>query len=199
MSLRIGITGGIGSGKTTVAKIFETLGVPVYYADDAAKRIMNEHAGLRQSIITHFGENSYINNSLNRSYLSSIVFEDAEKLAQLNALVHPLTIADADAWMQQQTAPYSLKEAALIFESDMWQHLDYVIGVSAPFETRLQRAMQRDGISEEMVTARMQKQMNEAEKMKRCNFILSNDEKTLLVPQVIALHQHLLAIAEKSG
>jgi dephospho-CoA kinase len=199
MALRIGLTGGIGSGKSAVAKIFETLGIPVYYADDAARRIMNENDHLRKQLIRHFGEESYTNNQLDRKYLSSRVFNNPEKLSFLNSLVHPLTIADADQWMKLQTTPYIIKEAALIFESDAWKHLDKVIGVSAPYELRLQRAMKRDHITAEEVEARMSKQMNEAEKMKRCNYVIINDEMELLIPQVIALHEKLIEEAREKG
>ncbi len=199
MPLRVGLTGGIGSGKSVVAKIFETLSVPVYYADDAAKRVMNENVGLRKELIRHFGEESYINNNLNRKYISSQVFGNPEKLDLLNSLVHPLTLADADAWMSLQTAPYVIKEAALIFESDAWKHLDKVIGVNAPFELRMKRAMQRDGLSAGQVQARMNRQMNEEEKMKRCDYILENDEKKLLIPQVLVLHEKLIACARSKG
>ena len=115
--LKIGITGGIGSGKSTVAKIFEVLGVPVYYADAAARRLMNEDDEIRQNLIKHFGPDSYKDGKLNRSYVSSIVFNNKEKLELLNQLTHPATIRDANEWMQKQNAPYTLKEAALIFES----------------------------------------------------------------------------------
>ena len=195
--LRIGLTGGIGSGKTTVAKIFEVLDVPVYYADDAAKRIMNEDEGLKQKIIQHFGIEAYADNQLNRSHISTIVFTAPEKLALLNSLVHPVTIADADKWMQQQTAPYIIKEAALMFESDAHNHVDYVIGVSAPEQMRIQRTKQRDGVSETAVTARMNKQMNEVEKLNRCDFIINNDETQLLIPQVMQLHEKFLSLSKK--
>ncbi len=194
--MRIGLTGGIGSGKSTVAKIFETLGIPVYYADDAAKRIMNENDELREAIQTHFGAETYTNNKLNRSHLASLVFGDEKKLALLNELVHPLTIADSERWMKAQTSAYAIKEAALIFESDVWKGLDKVIGVSAPQELRLQRAMQRDSISKEAVLARMNKQMNEDEKMKRCDFVIYNDETQLLIPQVLELHEKLISLAK---
>ena len=195
MILRIGLTGGIGSGKTTVAHIFETLGIPVYYSDDAAKKIMNENVVLQQQIIQYFGEESYINGQLNRPYLAEVIFNNDEKRTLLNSLVHPLTIDDANNWMLQKNTPYAIKEAALIFESDVWKHLDKVVGISAPYELRLQRAMQRDNISREAVEARMAKQMNEEEKMKRCDYILYNDEQQLLIPQVIALHERLTAEA----
>jgi dephospho-CoA kinase len=192
--IKIGLTGGIGSGKSTVAKIFETLGIPVYYADDAAKRIMNENLQLREAIQQQFGKDAYTDDVLNRAYLAKVVFGNEEKLALLNELVHPLTIKDSEDWMAAQTTPYAIKEAALIFESDVWKGLDKVIGVSSPYELRLQRAMKRDGISQEAVQARMSKQMNEEEKMKRCDFLLYNNETQLLIPQVLALHEHLLSL-----
>lgn len=193
--IKIGITGGIGSGKSTVAKIFETLGVPVYYADDAARRIMNENEALREAIQKEFGQETYINQQLNRPHLASLVFGNEEKLALLNDLVHPLTIEDSQKWMQAQTGPYAIKEAALIFETDVWRGLNKVIGVSSPYELRLQRAMERDNISKEAVLARMSKQMNEYQKMNRCDFILYNDETQLLIPQVITLHEKLALLA----
>src|SRR6218665_3221167 len=132
MTLRVGLTGGIGSGKTTVAKIFETLGIPVYYADERAKAIMNEDESLRQKIIALFGPEAYQSHQLNRGYIAAQVFNNKEKLDMLNSIVHPATIADGDRWMQQQTTPYAIKEAALIFEAGVNKHLDYVIGVTAP-------------------------------------------------------------------
>lgn len=194
--LRIGLTGGIGSGKSTVAKVFETLGIPVYYADDAAKRIMNEDEGLRKQVIAHFGDASYENGQLNRAHIASQVFNNKDKLALLNSIVHPVTIADAEKWMQQQHTPYALKEAALIFEADAHKQLDYVIGVSAPFDLRLKRVMDRENITAEKVQARMDKQMDEEEKMKRCDFIIFNNEQQLLIPQVIELHEKLVAISK---
>ena len=198
--LRIGITGGIGSGKTTVAKIFEVLGVPVYYADDAAKRLMNEDQALQQKIIENFGADVFENRQLNRSRLASIVFNDPEKLALLNSIVHPVTIADAEKWMKRfsktaiQKIPFAIKEAALIFESGAQKKLDYVIGVHAPYKLRLQRSMQRDNLTKEEVEARMEKQMDETKKMNLCNFIITNDEVQLLIPQVVELYKKLVEL-----
>jgi dephospho-CoA kinase len=196
--LKIGLTGGIGSGKTTVAHIFEVLGVPVYYADDAAKRLMNEDESLKQQIITHFGKDSYVDGKLNRSHLSALVFSDTEKTKLINAIIHPATIADAELWMSKQTAQYAIKEAALIFEAGAEKQLDLVIGVQSPLPVRVQRVMQRDNITEQAVLARIQKQMNEEEKMSRCDFIIINDERELLIPQVLALHEKLLANLERA-
>ena len=192
--IKVGITGGIGSGKTTVAKIFEVLGIAVYYADDAAKRLMMEDAALKEKIEQAFGKDVYDNGILNRAKLSSLVFNNPEKLALLNSIVHPATIADADKWMQQQTTPYVLKEAALIFESGSNKMLDKVIGVFTSAEQRIQRVMQRDNISEEAVKTRMNKQMNENEKMRLCDYVINNDENELVIPQVLKIHELLLDI-----
>ncbi len=193
--LKVGITGGIGSGKSTVSKIFEVLGIPVYYADDAARRIMNEDEVLKTAIIKEFGEETYTNGALNRSYLAAKVFNDQHQLEKLNALVHPATLRDADDWMKKQNSPYTLKEAALIFESGAQQQLDFVIGVYAPATLRIHRAMKRDAISKEEVTARMDKQMDETIKMKLCDFIITNDEQQAVLPQVLQLHEKLLQLS----
>src|SRR4051812_94809 len=129
MILRVGITGGIGSGKSTVAKVFEVLGIPVYYADEEAKRIMNEDPELREQLIRHFGPETYTDGVLNRKRLAGLVFNNPKQLELLNSLVHPATIRDSDHWMQQQTTPYALKEAALFFESGSASQLDFIIGV----------------------------------------------------------------------
>ena len=189
--LRVGITGGIGSGKSTVARIFEVLGIPVYYADAAARRLMNEDDEIRQNLIKHFGPDSYKDGKLNRSYVSSIVFNNKEKLELLNQLTHPATIRDAHEWMQKQKAPYTLKEAALIFESGSAEHLDFVIGIYTPTPLRIQRIMQRDGVTREEVLQRMNRQINEEIKMRLCDAVIVNDEQQLLIPQVLELHRKL--------
>ena len=199
--LRIGLTGGIGSGKSTVAKIFEVLGIPVYCADAAARRLMNEDEELKKNIITHFGKESYVDSQLNRPYIASIVFNDKEKLELLNSLTHPATIRDANIWMQElaesggQSSPYTIKEAALIFESGSAEHLDHVIGVYTPAPLRIQRIMQRDKITKEEVLQRMSRQMDEDIKMRLCDFVIINDEQQLLIPQVLKLHDKLLDLA----
>lgn len=190
--LKIGLTGGIGSGKSTVAKIFEVLGIPVYYADDAARRIMNENEDLKARIIQAFGADTYSASGLHRSNLAAKVLNDKAKLEQLNALVHPVTIADSQLWMQRQTTPYALKEAALIFETGTQRNLDYVIGVSAPASLRLLRATRRDGSSKEKVEAIINRQLDESIKMKLCDFVIVNDEQKALIPQVMEIHKTLL-------
>lgn len=193
--LKIGLTGGIGSGKSTVAKIFETLGIPVYYADAEAKRLMNSSETLKKVIRQNFGEATYENDQLNRKYLAGIVFNNPEKLELLNALIHPVTINDAEQWMQQQSAPYSIKEAALLFESGAAENLDFIVGVYAPQALRIKRVMKRDGLTADEIMKRINRQVNEEMKMKLCDFVITNNEQELLVPQVLKLHQHFSGLS----
>lgn len=192
MQKKVGLTGGMGSGKSIVAKVFETLGIPVFDADTYAKKILVTDIHIQQKIKQLFGECSYENGQLNKAYLANIVFNDPYKLTQLNNIVHPATIEGANNWMKQQTSPYMIKEAALIFEAGADKHLDIVIGVFAPVEIRIQRVMMRDNIGREHVEARMKNQMDEEEKMKLCNHVIINDEKQLIIPQVLSLHDIIL-------
>lgn len=193
--LKIGLTGGIGSGKSTVAQIFEILGIPVFYADDQAKKLLDENEELKKSIIKNFGDTIYNDGKLNRSLMASIVFNDKEKLALLNSLTHPATKKAGEEWMKKQVSPYAIHEAALIFEANVNDRLDYVIGVSAPEELRIERTKKRNNATHGDVINRIKQQMNEDEKMKRSDFIITNDEQLPLIPQVLALHEKLLALA----
>jgi len=195
MVLKIGLTGGIGSGKSTVAKVFELLGMPVYYADTASKLLYQTNHELMTSIKKHFGEEMYEGGNLNRGKLAAAVFENDEKLQLLNSLVHPPTIKDAADWMAKQTAPYIIKEAALLFEAGSASGLDYIIGVQAPQYLRLKRAMDRDGATREDILNRMKRQIDETIKMRLCDFVIRNDEQELVIPQVISLHNQLLQLA----
>lgn len=192
--LKAGITGGIGSGKTTVCKIFETLGIPIYYADDRAKWLMSNDADLMSAIRKAFGEEAYTpEGQLNRAYLAKVAFNDAEKLAQLNAIVHPAVFRDGLQWHEAQAgAPYTLREAALLFESGSYRAIDKMIVVTAPLELRIQRVMERDGVPKEAVLARIEKQWTEEEKVKRADFVIDNSGDHLLIPQVLKVHQALL-------
>lgn len=192
----IGITGGIGSGKTTVAKLFSLLGIPVYSADDAAKEIMSKDPLLVQQIKDNFGAEAYADDgSLNRKYIANIVFNDKEQLEKLNSLVHPATIRDSEEWAQQQNAPYVIKEAALMFETESFHHVDRVIMVYAPQALRIHRVMQRDGVSRDDVLARMHKQLDEKIKLKLADHVVYNDEQQMVIPQVLALHKQFLALS----
>ncbi len=195
--LKIGLTGGIGSGKTTVAQIFEVLSIPVYYADQAAKDLMNQDPELKKQIISAFGKEVYKEGVLDRSFLGEMVFADAEKLSLLNSFVHPVTFRHASSWMLNQKTSYAIKEAALIFEAGLENFFDYIIGVTAPESLRLERVMNRDHSSKESVLQRMAQQMDEKEKISRCDFMIINDEKQALLPQVLEIHKTLLTKANE--
>jgi len=202
MAVIIGLTGGIGSGKSTIAKIFANLGVPVFDADSTAKHIMNTSSVIKEKLIAAFGDEVYTKSEinqhsgtpieiLNRSYLSKIVFTDQYKLALLNAIVHPITIQAALDWAAVQTAPYVIKEAALFFESGSSFGAHKIIGVSAPKSLRINRVMKRDHCTKEEVEKRMMHQIEESLKMKLCDWVIQNDEMHLLIPQVLAIHQEI--------
>lgn len=189
---KIGITGGIGSGKTTVCKIFQTLGIPVYFADEEAKKLMQHDPEVVSGIRKLLGAKAYdATGNLDRDFIAGQVFSDPEKLSLLNSLVHPATIRDSNAWAARQKAPYVLKEAALMFESEAFHYVDKVIGVSSPVTLRLHRTMKRSGLSREEVKKRMDKQMEEEVKMRLCDFVIYNDEKQALIPQVLELHKRI--------
>ncbi|RCH54028.1 dephospho-CoA kinase [Mucilaginibacter hurinus] len=192
--LKIGLTGNIGSGKTTVAKVFEVLGIPVFYADDAAKQIMVTDAELIEEVKRTFGNSAYSNgNQLNRKYLADIVFADENELTKLNALVHPAVFRAFDVWASKiKKVPYVVKEAAILFESGSYKMCDYSIMVSAPLDMRLGRVMKRDGITYEEAARREARQYPENEKAKLASYTITNDGHQLVIPQVLALHQQFL-------
>ncbi|NGM67018.1 dephospho-CoA kinase [Sphingobacterium sp. SGR-19] len=193
MGLKIGITGGIGSGKSYVAKVFKALGVPFYDADKEAKELMNTNPAIKSALILEFGKEVYdIDGHLDRAYLASKVFRDKEKLNKLNAIVHPIVIQHGEDWALSQTFPYSLKEAALLFESGSYKKLDYTILVIAPTDIRIARVMQRDIISREEVLDRINKQLPDEEKQKLTDFTIVNDGLTPLLPQILSLHRQFL-------
>lgn len=193
--IKVGITGGIGSGKSIVSNIFKILNIPVFDADFEAKKIMTESVVVKQQLIATFGNAVFLNKELNRQYLSTIVFSDAHLLEKLNAIVHPAIIDAGNEWANQQISPYVIKEAALLFEAGSASDLDYVIGVYAPKIIRLQRVMQRDKLDKQAVLNRMSKQIDEEIKMKLCDFIITNDDEQMVIPQVLKLHEKFLAMS----
>lgn len=189
--LKVGLTGGIGSGKSTVGRVFAALGIPVYNADAASKTLYSSSVQIKEAVIKYFGESIYEGGVFHKDRLSTAVFGDADKLALLNSIVHPATIQHARTWMAGQKTAYVIKEAALIFESGSAIDLDLVIGVWAPQALRIKRVVQRDGFEPEAVLNRMQHQIEESVKMKLCDYVISNDDKKMVVPQILALHQQL--------
>ena len=197
VSLKVGITGGIGSGKSVVAKIFSILGIPIYYADDRAKWLMIQDQELSEQIKKEFGVESYLpDGSINRSFLAKTVFADPEKVKKINSVVHPAVGNDFLKWAELQTTPYVLKEAALIFETGGKKSLDYVINVSSPLKIRVARTLMRDPHrSEEQVNQIINQQMPDEEKNELADFVIKNTDNKLLIPQVLSIHEKLMTTA----
>lgn len=191
---RIGITGGIGSGKTTACRLFETLGIPVYYADDRAKWLMNHEEQLREQLLDAFGVEVYGRDQLlNRPYLAQIVFNDKSQLEILNSIVHPAVREDGIRWDEaHQDTAYTLREAALLYESGIYELLDEIICVTAPEALRIERVIRRDSTTVEAVKARIDKQWPEEKKLALSNYIIHNDGQQSLVHQVYHIHHQLL-------
>jgi dephospho-CoA kinase len=191
----VGITGGIGSGKSTVAKIFSILGIPVFYADDRAKWLMANDRELKNKIRAAFGPESYFEDgSINRTFLASKVFSDEEKVKTINALVHPVVKMDFETWVNQQKTPYILKEAALIFETESYKNLDKTINVSAPLKIRVTRILLRDPHrSMEQIHDIIDKQLPDEEKNNLADFVIKNSDNKLLIPQVLKIHKELIS------
>lgn len=197
--VKIGITGGIGSGKTTVCRIFEQLGIPVFYADTVAKEIMVTDPILREGIIAAFGIASYeLSGNLNNKHIAQIVFNNKVELEKLNALVHPAVFSAFERWQQTIPAevPYNLKEAALLFESGSYKMCDHNILVTAPKAVKIQRVMERDGVTSEQVEARMDKQLSDEEKNKMADFLITNDESQSVILQVLELHHQFINLTK---
>ena len=197
---KVGITGGIGTGKSIVSRVFGLLGIPVYDSDSAAKMLMNTLPELKEQICDVFGPEAYAaDGTLNRAHLSAQAFTNPDKLQRLNALVHPQVGLHFENWAQQQQAPYVLKEAALIFEAGVDKTLDQVISVLAPKELRLKRLRLRDPHrSLADLEAIMAKQLPEEEHRRRAHFLIYNNDKQLVIPQVLNLHEQLLRLYRQS-
>lgn len=198
--LKIGITGGIGAGKSIVCRMFEQLGIPVYDSDSRAKWVMHHDNVLREELSETFGSDTYTaSGELNRPYLANVVFNDPERLALLNKLVHPHVKADFTKWIKiNNQAPYLIKEAALMYESEAWRQMDQIIAVYASLPVRIKRILQRDPHRTEAdAKAIISKQLQEEEKMARAEYVIYNDDKQLIIPQVINLHKLFLSEAAK--
>jgi dephospho-CoA kinase len=184
---KIGLTGGIGVGKTYVSKIFQQMGIPIFNADEQAKKCMVEDANLKAAVQLAFGENMYLKGVLQKDALAKIVFNNTEALVELNALVHPIVKQKFEDWCSLQSTSMVIKEAAILFESDSHVGLDAVVCVSAPEKLRISRVQKRDGNSVKQIQSRMSKQMPQTEKEELADFLIVNDQVQLLLPQVLAI------------
>jgi dephospho-CoA kinase len=194
--MHLGITGGIGTGKTTVCHIFETLGVPVLYAD-AVSKLVTTHANVITEIISHFGPEMYVDNILQNKLLAAKIFSNIDNLKLLNSIIHPRVQKTYTAWqLENKDAPYTLYEAAILLESGSKDLVEKIIGVTAPIDIRVQRAMDRNGQTKDEVLARISMQMPEPQKIKFYDFIINNDNASLLIPQVLKIHNSILNLLD---
>jgi len=193
MAIIVGITGGIGSGKSTVCKIFELLKVPVFEADTTAKQLLNTEPKIKTNLIHLFGENIYTENgTVNRKKLAEIIFNDEIQLKKINDLVHPVVREKFKKWVtKNEQHPYVIHEAAILFESGFYKMMDYTILVSAPREQRIKWVMERDGVSRQQVEGRMKNQFSEDKKQKLANIVLWNDNQSLLIPKIVEIDKNI--------
>ncbi len=188
----VGITGGIGSGKTTVAKMFKSFGIPVYIADHEAKKLMNSSKVIRKKLIALLGESSYTEKGLNKSYISSQIFKNKALLSQINAIVHPKVKTHFERWFKKQNAPFILKEAAIIFENNLQSQYDLIITVTADTETRINRVIKRDGSNRKKVMSVIKNQLPEEVKVSKSDYVIFNNDLEQTKIQVAEIHSKIL-------
>jgi len=196
-TLSIGLTGGIGSGKSLVADFFRFLGIPVYTADVEAKSLMRSNESIRESLIEAFGKSVYLESGeLNRLELAKIIFRDTEALQKVNAIVHPQVRQHYQKWLQDQShAPYVIQESAILFDTGLYKNFDKIITVTADADIRIKRVMERDACSMESVLERMSKQISEQEKIDQSDFVIYNNSE-LVIPQIISIHEQLTKLSD---
>ena len=197
MKTLVGLTGGIGSGKTTIANFFKELGVPIYIADTEAKALMNRSKVIKRKLIALFGDNAYQNEKLNRDFLSKQIFNNKDLLQKMNAIVHPKVASHFKRWVKKQEAPYVISEAAILFENGSYKKYDYIITVTAPEEVRLKRVMSRDNSSKEKVKSVMNNQWKDEEKIKLSDYVIQNINLEEAKAQVLQIHENLLQKLQK--
>lgn len=190
--IKVGLTGGIGSGKTFIAEHFSKLNIPIYNSDIRGKHLMDNSADVKQQLIKAFGQETFTTNGLNRKYLSELVFNDKSKLNTINNIVHPAVANDFKLWQAQQQAPYIIKEAAILIESGAYKELDYLIVVTAPEQLRITRVVERDNMTREQVQQRISNQISDKERLRHANFVINNNGIMLVEQQVLKTHNNLL-------
>lgn len=193
---KVGITGGIGSGKSTICKVFQTLGIPVYDSDSRGKILLKDDPGVKEKVIEAFGVEAYqADGSVDRNFLGAKVFSNAAARDRLNAIVHPAVRRDLEEWLEQQNAPYVLKEAAILIESGAYKEVDAIITIEADVAQRIRRVMGRDDVEETKVTDRMKAQLSDEERRPYATHIIYNNDDQLVIPQVLKIHEDIISKA----
>jgi len=197
---RVGVTGGIGSGKSIICNIFHHLGIPVYQADIEARRLMAENESIRTGLLSYFGEEVFLGEQLNRKYLADKIFSDPAARTFINSLVHPVVRDDFASWVQTRNETfYVIEEAALLFESGAWKEFDYIILIEAAVETRIERIIRRDGISRADVLSRMASQIDPGKARELADFIIHNDRNDFVIPQVLKIDKIIRELVLKKS
>jgi dephospho-CoA kinase len=197
MARRLGVTGGIGSGKTTVCRIFRVLGVPVFVADAAAREVMNNDPGIRDRINSIAGKDLYSGGELDRMELARLIFNRPEMLKSVNAAVHPVVLQIFSKWADESDAPYVIMEAAVLFESKADTYVDRVVSISAPVEERIARVMGRNELSREQVIERIKNQLEDDEREEQSYYVINNADNEMIIPDILKIHEDMLRLAEK--
>lgn len=191
--MKVGLTGGIGVGKSIVSTVFSVLKIPIYEADSKAKLLMQSDKQLMDELIDAFGEKIYSHNHLIPSLLAQIIFNDRKALSKVNSIVHPYVMQDFITWTQSHSDdPYVIMESAILIESGLCSYFDKIICITSPLKMRIERIRKRDGISEDLVKQRMNNQLSDKEKLPKCDYIICNDEKNMVLPQILDIHNQLL-------
>ena len=191
MPIKVGITGGIGSGKSTVCEVFKLLGVPVFEADAVAKQLQNTNQKIRKGLTHLFGEDIYAHEGVvDRKKLATLIFNDDFQISKVNELIHPVVLEEFENWLKKQNSAYIVHEAAILFESGFYKMMDFTILVSASEEQRIERIMKRDGVSREIIMQRIKKQWDEGKKQKLANFVIYNDNNNLIIPEIINIDKY---------
>jgi len=197
MIFRLGVTGGIGSGKSTVCKTFNVLGVPVFSADDESRIIMDTNTQLRDDLNNLIGEDLFASGELDRTKMASIIFNDSSLLGSVNRLVHPLVFSKYKEWCKKQCSDYVIFEAAILFEAGAEEHVDKILAVIAPLEERISRVMKRNKMSREQVMERVKNQISDEEMIKLSDFYINNSDNIMIIPKVIEIHNSILLYLNK--
>lgn len=198
MKFRLGITGGIGSGKSTVCRTFEILGIPVFYSDDVAREIMNTNDVLKTKLNAIVKQDVYNSGLLDRQRLASLIFNDPDLLAEVNSLVHPYVFREFESWVDRQNTDYVILEAAILFEAHAESSVNRILAVTAPVEERIKRVISRNNMTRKQILDRIRNQISEKEMIERSDLIINNAENEMIIPQVIDIHNNIMQLINKS-
>jgi dephospho-CoA kinase len=194
--IKLGVTGGIGSGKTSVCKVFGILGIPVFSADEEAKKVMEADTDIILKLNTIAGQDLYSTGTLDRAELARLIFNNPSMLERVNSVVHPVVFSRFNEWVKKQSAPYVIMEAAILFESGYRKMVDRIVTVTAPVEERIARVISRNSITKEEVLKRIENQTSDSEKVKQSDYVIDNSENAMIIPTILNIHSHILQLIE---